>query len=198
MPSEAGYSELRAIFDYLKNQRIIGPSLSGTYEGILPDGEVSITVVDADDLLDNPTGVIEAFCNEVGLKYSPDMLKWDTEEDEKFAREQFEKWRGFHEDAIDSKSLRPRDNKHVSFPSSSRFPMRQYSVLCLRVWEGVLADLCPCKKKKTKTKEDEDREWTEKYGVEGQKIIRASVDENVADYEYLKSFALSVPAVETA
>ncbi|ROT35901.1 hypothetical protein SODALDRAFT_316121 [Sodiomyces alkalinus F11] len=45
---------------------------------------------------------------------------------------------------------------------------------------------------KTVTKESEDEEWTEKYGEEGAKIIRETVDANVADYEYLKRFALQV------
>ena len=35
-------------------------------------------------------------------------------------------------------------------------------------------------------------EWTDKYGEEAAKIIRQTVDENVADYEYLKSFAVKV------
>lgn len=50
--------------------------------------------------------------------------------------------------------------------------------------------------KKYVTREEEDRQWTEKYGAKGQKIIRDCVEENVADYEYLKQFALKVPARE--
>ncbi|KAL2752722.1 hypothetical protein ACRALDRAFT_2112793 [Sodiomyces alcalophilus JCM 7366] len=45
---------------------------------------------------------------------------------------------------------------------------------------------------KTKTREDEDKEWTEKFGEEGAKIIRDTVDANVEDYEYLKTFTLQV------
>jgi len=48
------------------------------------------------------------------------------------------------------------------------------------------------KKKKTKTVEIEDQEWVEKYGVEGQKIIRETVNANLKDYEYLKSFAIKL------
>jgi len=36
------------------------------------------------------------------------MLKWDSEEDHQQAREAFEKWKGFHEDAIQSNDLKPR------------------------------------------------------------------------------------------
>ncbi len=48
------------------------------------------------------------------------------------------------------------------------------------------------KKKKSKTVEAEDAEWREKYGEEGAKVIRACVEANLEDYEYLKSFAIKV------
>lgn len=168
-PSEAGYSELRRIFDYLRSVGQIGPRIAGEAgvdeaangEGE-KEGEVSITVIDADDLLDNPNGVIEGYCREVGLEYSDSMLRWDGEEEVERAKRQFEKWRGFHEDAIESKSLRPRD------PA----------------------------KKKPKSKEVENQEWAEKFGEEAAKVIRETVDANVKDYEYLKSFAMKVPFKE--
>ena len=49
-----------------------------------------------------------------------------------------------------------------------------------------------CKKKKSKTVETEDKEWIEKYGEEGARIIRETVNANIPDYEYLKSFAIKV------
>ena len=52
------------------------------------------------------------------------------------------------------------------------------------------------KKKKVKSKEAENAEWTEKFGREAAKIIRQTVDANVADYEYLKQFAMKVPFKE--
>lgn len=48
------------------------------------------------------------------------------------------------------------------------------------------------KKKKVKTEEEWDEEWRAKYGEKGAKIIRASVDANMADYLYLKKFAMKV------
>jgi len=44
----------------------------------------------------------------------------------------------------------------------------------------------------TKTAKAEDQEWREKYGESGQKVIRECVNANIADYEYLKSFAVKV------
>ncbi|KAI9802118.1 MAG: hypothetical protein M1833_002039 [Piccolia ochrophora] len=177
MPSEAGYDEVRRVFDYLRTRGHIGPAVAGRADGVdgadgksglngVHDvdgvdgadgtGDVEICVVDADDLLDNPAGIIEAYCRTVGLPYDPAMLTWDTEVDHEQAREAFEKWRGFHNDAIESTALRPREHKT----------------------------------QKPTTPRDLDAQWTEQFGAEGAKIIRETVDRNVADYEYLKSFAL--------
>ncbi|KAK3692711.1 hypothetical protein B0T22DRAFT_435960 [Podospora appendiculata] len=165
LPSEAGYDELRRMFDFLQREGIIGPrraqekegeNASGSADGH-DDGGVSITVVDADDLLDKPAEVIEAYCREVGIKYTPDMLRWDDEESRARAVGAFEKWNGFHDDAIGSTYLKPREH-------------------------GVIV----------KSEEEEDAEWREKFGEEGQKVIRECVNANVKDYEYLKSFAIKV------
>ncbi|EHK98052.1 hypothetical protein M7I_6100 [Glarea lozoyensis 74030] len=157
MPAEAGYDELRRVFDFLRKDKHVGPVLAG--KGVCEKNDVSITVIDADDLLDNPEGIISAYCKEVGIDYSPKMLIWDTEEDHQRARDAFEKWRGFHDDAINSTSLKPRSAAH---------------------------------KKKNKSIEDEDAEWKQKYGEDGAKVIRETVDANIEDYEYLKTFAIKV------
>jgi hypothetical protein len=139
MPSEAGYDELRRVFDFLCKQKQVGPAVAGKH-GELKIEEVSITVVDADDLLDDPEGIIETYCKEVGIEYDPEMLNWYTEEDHKRAKAAFEKWKGFHDDAINSTSLKPRSTTHVSVV-----------VVCLAslLWmvmhkskPGILANLC--------------------------------------------------------
>ncbi|KAL9106865.1 MAG: hypothetical protein Q9187_008510 [Circinaria calcarea] len=164
MPSEAGYTELRRIFDYLWSTGQIGPKVAG--QGGNTNGShgekrctsnVDICVVDADDLLDKPGGIIEAFCKAVGLQYDPEMLNWDNEANHLHAKKAFEKWTGFHEDAINSTSLKPRGHE-----------------------------------KNVKSRQQEDAEWREKYGEEGAKLIRETVDANVKDYEYLKQFALKI------
>ncbi len=125
-PSEAGYDEVRRVFDYLRKSGHVRPSdgtpddatdheLNGMstaahqnhVNGFKPDG-VEICVVDADDLLDDPAGIIHAYCKSVGIQYEPEMLSWDSEEHHIYAKEAFEKWKGFHEDAINSKELKPR------------------------------------------------------------------------------------------
>ena len=122
MPSEAGYDEVRRLLTYLKDVGDIGPGVAGeTSDGVSTNegkaGGVDICVVDADDLLDSPKGIIKAFCDSTGLEYDPQMLKWDSEEDAAQAKEAFEKWNGFHDDAMNSTELKPR--VHVSSPQSS-------------------------------------------------------------------------------
>ena len=118
-PKEAGYNELRRHFDYLVREGLVGPRVATRPDLSPPAGSEEdkktvheICVIDADDMLDAPAPTIEAFCRSVDLPYTPDMLKWDTPEDHQFACDAFEKWRGFHNDAIESKGLEAR--KHVS------------------------------------------------------------------------------------
>ncbi|PWY88726.1 hypothetical protein BO94DRAFT_556147 [Aspergillus sclerotioniger CBS 115572] len=169
--SEAGYDELRRTFDYLRSVRQIGPHIA-TQErdaddidnrlrpvtnGFGHESGAEICVVDADDMLLKPAPMIEAFCRSVGLEYTPDMLNWDTEEDHQHARDAFEKWRGFHNDAIESKGLVARKRPHA-----------------------------------IKTEQEWDADWLKKYGPEGAALIRKAVDANMADYLYLKQFAMRV------
>ncbi|KAL8886498.1 MAG: hypothetical protein Q9192_006473 [Flavoplaca navasiana] len=151
MPSEAGYEELRRLFDYLRSIGQVGPgiarqklkagsmidslgpsdhvesptkvlSTNGVHssqdvhclDGVdssngvgLPNGVhhsnsadssngvtrgVEVCVIDADDLLDNPAGIVEAFCKSTGLDFTPDMLDWSTDADQQHAEEAFRKW----------------------------------------------------------------------------------------------------------
>ena len=152
MPNEAGYRELRRLFDHLRSLGQIGPGIaSGVTAAADVDGyfmtnghattngctmtnghsaKVDICVVDADDLLDNPNGVIEAFCKSVGIEYSDKMLNWESEEDQKYARDTFAKWTGFHEDALNSCDLKPRTHVGGCVPFMSYanpFPQRRKS-----------------------------------------------------------------------
>jgi len=158
MPAEAGYDELRRLFDYLRDQKLVGPAVAGQGEGQhAGPGEMQICVIDADDMLDNPEGVLSTYCRSIGLEWNKEMLNWDSEEAHEFAREQFEKWNGFHDDAINSTDLKPRVHKHAPKSDDELFA-----------------------------------EWTEKYGPDAAKVIRQTVEDNVADYEYLRQFAIRV------
>ncbi|KAJ5833661.1 hypothetical protein N7474_001972 [Penicillium riverlandense] len=122
-PLEAGYDELRRHFDYLKETGLVGPHVATRPELSSPETKADsglkkcngheICVVDADDLLDAPAAMIEAFCESVGLQYDPRMLQWDREIDHAVAKDKFEKWRGFHDDALDSDGLQARAHKRA-------------------------------------------------------------------------------------
>lgn len=148
-PDEAGYIELRSLFDFLRKEGLVGPKFAGGARingvngangvngtngangtngvhdtngtnGVNGSDEVEICVIDADDLLDNPSGMIEHYCKSVGIPYEPEMLKWDTEEHQSYAKETFEKWKGFHDDAINSSELRARTHvRRIAQPFST-------------------------------------------------------------------------------
>ena len=116
-PDDTGYRELRLFFDFLKNIGQIGPKVRGDTTDIdkektpaEADGGVEICLVDADDLLDNPEKVTQLYCASVGLSYDPAMLRWDNSENRHKAAAQFERFPGFHDAAIKSSSLKPRED----------------------------------------------------------------------------------------
>ncbi|KAI0434143.1 hypothetical protein F5Y09DRAFT_6167 [Xylaria sp. FL1042] len=115
MPSEAGYVELRRLFDYLREQGIVGPSSHQENN----DEGVAITVLDADELLDRPEEAIRAFCRDTGIPFSRDMLSWDDEANQAYVAEAFAKWNGWHNDAINSKGLTPRSHAKKSVTEES-------------------------------------------------------------------------------
>jgi hypothetical protein len=92
--SDAGYRELRKLFNYLRNIKQIGP---GSYN--------EICVVDADDLLGYPEETIESFCTSVGISFDSKSLCWDTEKDYKRAQDLFRNWAPFHDIALKSSSI---------------------------------------------------------------------------------------------
>jgi len=93
MPNEAGYEELVRLFDMLVNTGLVDRD--------------QLTVIDADDMLDNPEKTIREFCRRTDIDFRPEMLEW-SEDDKRHAHQHFAKWNGFHEDAINSDSLRAR------------------------------------------------------------------------------------------
>lgn len=58
-PDEAGYRELRLVFDFVRSQ-----------------GGATPLLIDSDDLLADPEGVMQMWCEKVGIEFNPDMLNW--------------------------------------------------------------------------------------------------------------------------
>lgn len=177
MPNEAGYAELRRFFDYLISEGVVDKD--------------NVIVLDADDMLDNPEAAIRMYCEGVGIEYSPKMLQW-SQGDTEHAAKVFEKWQGFHDDALESSSLKPRTHTQVSPIAfvTHWTPNSDLKGRCIWRWWKCGADLPD---KKCVSVEEEDEQWRQKFGEEGQKVIRQTVNENIPHYEYLKQFALKVP-----
>ncbi|EWC44445.1 hypothetical protein DRE_06813 [Drechslerella stenobrocha 248] len=176
MPNEAGYRELRALFDYLLEEGVIEHPLKGNMGSATNDAngnahangaretngakqtngsagtKYRACVIDADDLLDHPKEIVQRFCEMVGLDFDESMLEWNANK----GCESFDKWKGFHEDAIGSSGLRPRTVKKTQGPAEER--------------EG----------------------WVQKYGEEGARVIEKTAQENMEDYEYLKQFKVTI------
>lgn len=83
-PLEAGYQQQRILFDYLR--------------GTSP--ETPPIVVDSDSLLQDPAGVMEAYCQAVGVEFRHEMIQWDAGPVEEFST-----WPGFHADVENSTGL---------------------------------------------------------------------------------------------
>jgi hypothetical protein len=98
MPNEAGYKELVRFFDFLIKENIVDKD--------------NLVVIDADDLLDNPEKTIRLYCEKTGIDFKPEMLEWN-DDDCNYATIAFQKWNGWHNDAIKSSALRPRTHHQV-------------------------------------------------------------------------------------
>jgi len=170
-PDEAGYAELRRLFDYLKATGLIGPAVAGrasstrNYRLRIDDektyldsrgGGVAplITVVDADELLSNPRQIMTIYCEAIGCEFRSSMLQWGRPEDRQIADQHY-LHEGFHDAAIESTSLGSVGTK------------------------GYL-----------KSEEECYESWVEEFGKDGADVIRETVNKNVAHYEYLRQYCI--------
>ncbi|KAK6839260.1 hypothetical protein PG987_005126 [Apiospora arundinis] len=175
---DAGYLELRTLFDYLKSTRQIGPVVaSGAFapngqgtsarEGssqASPDTSVEICVIDAEDLLKEPEKVCRAYCASAGLRFDPSMLSWQSADDQRRAQDAFQKSWAIHVDALSSKSFDPSKNFCADYTKSTEIlPVAEENAI-----------------------------WARKFGDIGAEVIRQHVDINLPHYDYLKQYALKI------
>lgn len=139
LPEEAGYDELRRFFDYSRENGFIGPEMADQDGASKPAGKgVEICIIDADDLLDDPEGVLRKYCKSVGLDFSPSMLVWDDEDSQQYARDAFAKWDGWHDDALNSKDLKPRAHvRSCQFDLADSQPMTD--IACRRRFQNLMS-----------------------------------------------------------
>lgn len=91
---EVGFPEQRALFDLLS-------ALNGSPP----------PVIDSDDLLENPEGMVEAFCAAVDIPFLPEALSWEPGAD----TGDYSWWDGgsFHENLRNSTGLKPQKRRYV-------------------------------------------------------------------------------------
>jgi len=87
-------------------------------------GQNQPTVIDADDLLDDPACTLRAFCTAVGLPYSDEMLTWP-----KGPLEGWSTWGGWHNDAIESDGFKTKGGGKAKSTCSPGRPTTKAAVL---------------------------------------------------------------------
>ncbi|KAJ9605134.1 hypothetical protein H2200_010524 [Cladophialophora chaetospira] len=95
---EIGYRELRLMFDFLRGCQ----QTEGGGEGD------NIVVIDAEDLLADPSAIVSAYCERVGIEFDEDMLTWNNEEEFQVASRLLEKYKAYHVDALESRGFIPK------------------------------------------------------------------------------------------
>ena len=91
--AEVGFTEQRQLFDELSNKLGSPPP-----------------VIDSDDLLENPSRIVESWCNAIGIPFMESALSWSPG-----ARDEVSWWDGgsFHENLRNSDGLKPQVRRYV-------------------------------------------------------------------------------------
>lgn len=91
--AEVGFAEQRALFDRLTDRLGAPPP-----------------VIDSDDLLQDPAGIVAAWCHAVGIPYLPEALSWEPG-----ARDEVSWWDAgaFHANLRNSDGLKPQVRKYI-------------------------------------------------------------------------------------
>ncbi len=90
---ELGFPEQRELFDLLAEKTGQAPP-----------------VLDSDDLLEDPHGMVEVWCEAVGIPFLPEALSWEPG-----ARDEVSWWDGgsFHANLRNSDGLKPQKRKYI-------------------------------------------------------------------------------------
>lgn len=90
---ETGFIEQRQLFDRLSDEMGQAPP-----------------VIDSDDLLENPNGIVEAYCKAVGIRFMPQALTWEPG-----ARDEVSWYDGgsWHENLRNSDGLKPQMRQYI-------------------------------------------------------------------------------------
>ena len=90
-------------------------------------------VIDSDDLLENPHGVVEAYCKAVGIPYIEEALSWEPGEREEVSWYDGGSW---HANLRDSDGLKPQPRKSIDI-SDAPDKIRQIYAAALPHYEHL-------------------------------------------------------------
>ena len=113
---EIAFVEQRALFDRLFEQTGNAPA-----------------VIDSDDLLENPHGVVEAYSRSVGIPYMPESLSWDPGAREEVSWYDSGSW---HANLRDSDGLKSQPRSYIDI-SDAPDRVKQIYEICLPHYEHL-------------------------------------------------------------
>ncbi len=90
---EIGFVEQRTLFERLADERGAAPPL-----------------IDSDDLLENPQGMVEAYCRAVGIRFIEEALTWDPGDRNEVSWYDGGSW---HQNLRNSDGLKPQPRNYV-------------------------------------------------------------------------------------
>jgi len=100
--AEAGFTEMYDILKHVEKQ----------------PGATRCVIIDADDLLADPEGVMTAYCKAVGLPFDKAMLSWQPGP----VKELESPWSGWTDDVVNSSGI-TRRSKSTALPSMEKLPL---------------------------------------------------------------------------
>jgi len=96
---EIAFVEQRELFDRVADKLGVAPP-----------------VIDSDDLLENPQGIVEAYCNAVGIPFVPEALSWEPGERDEVSWYDGGSWHG---NLRDSDGLKPQPRTYIDISEAS-------------------------------------------------------------------------------
>jgi len=117
-PDEAGFTAMRDILEHVEQQ----------------PGTPPIVIIDADDLLYDPEGIMTQYCEAVGLPFNPSMLSWTPGP----VKELESPWTGWTDDVINSSGITRRP-KISPPPNTDSLPpeVRETIAEALPIYEAM-------------------------------------------------------------
>jgi len=119
-PAEAGYTAMWDLLKHLEQQPGCPP----------------LVIIDADDLLEDPEGLMSAYCDAVGLPFHTGMLSWTPGP----CKELESPWSGWTDDVINSSGITKRA-KRSSPPQTDALPndVRETIAEAMPIYEHMFA-----------------------------------------------------------